>query len=238
MLQGPSIIASAASAQEASTLARFPLFARLSLAEVSELNARCVWRRVNARHTFASSGEERNWVSIVVSGRIRIIRIVNGREIILHDVSEGNFFGEISATDGVLKSTQAIAMTDAVLVHMPVAAFREAMYRYPSVCDHVMTTLSGRIRALSDRFSEGVSLGIRQRLCAELLRLSRRTASDRIAVSPPPTHSEIAARIGSGRERVTRVLNALEREGVILRSRGAFALTDPNRLREIAMQGE
>jgi hypothetical protein len=72
------------------------------------------------------------------------------------------------------------------------------------------------------------------RLCAELLRLSHPSGQDRIIISPPPTHLEIALRIGTRREAVTKSLNALEREGVIARNRGAIALVAPERLRQIA----
>jgi CRP-like cAMP-binding protein len=75
---------------------------------------------------------------------------------------------------------------------------------------------------------------VRERLCAELLRLSHPSGQDRIVISPPPTHLEIALRIGTRREAVTKSLNALEREGVIARSRGAIALVAPERLRQIA----
>jgi CRP-like cAMP-binding protein len=117
---------------------------------------------------------------------------------------------------------------------MPSNAFRDAIYQYPSACDHVLADFAERIRTLNDRISEQISLSIRERLCVELLRLSRRTAKDRIAVSPPPSHFEFAARIGGCRETVTKLLNALEREGLISRSRTAIALTDAPRLRVIA----
>jgi CRP-like cAMP-binding protein len=52
-------------------------------------------------------------------------------------------------------------------------------------------------------------------------------------VSPPPTHAEFAARIGTQREAVTKFLNALERLGTISRARGAIVLNDPERLRSL-----
>ena len=69
-----------------------------------------------------------------------------------------------------------------------------------------------------------------------LLRLSRTTAEGRVVVSPPPTHAELAARISSHRELVTKMLNALEREETISRTRGAIVLTNPARLRRIVAE--
>jgi CRP/FNR family cyclic AMP-dependent transcriptional regulator len=160
--------------------------------------------------------------------------MINGREIILRDIGEGEYFGELTAIDGKPGSAQIVAITDAIVARMPSNAFREAVYQHASVCDRILADLAERLRALDDRFSQQISLNSRERLCVELLRLSRLTAKGRIAVSPPPSHFEFAARIGGCRETVTKLLNALEREGLISRSRTAIALTDVPRLRTIA----
>jgi hypothetical protein len=59
-------------------------------------------------------------------------------------------------------------------------------------------------RSTSD--SAQIHLDVRERLCAELLRLSHPSGQDRIVISPPPTHLEIALRIGTRREAVTKSL--------------------------------
>jgi len=66
-----------------------------------------------------------------------------------------------------------------------------------------------------------------------LLRLSRTTGDGRVVVSPPPTHAELAARISTHREAVTKILNALARDGLIGRSQGAIILSDVAALRRI-----
>jgi DNA-binding MarR family transcriptional regulator len=55
-------------------------------------------------------------------------------------------------------------------------------------------------------------------------------------VSPPPPHAELAARVASHREAVTRELSAMEKAGLIARRRGAIALLDPDRLRHMVEQ--
>jgi CRP/FNR family cyclic AMP-dependent transcriptional regulator len=220
--------------QAVNTLARSPLFFGLRDEDVARLNARCLWRRVRAGEFLLDEPADGRALSVVTNGRVRAVRMINGREIILRDIDEGEYFGELTAIDGRSGPAQIVAITDAVVARMPSNAFRDAIYQYPSACDHVPADFAERIRTLNDRISEQISLSIRERLCVELLRLSRRTAKDRIAVSPPPSHFEFAARIGGCRETVTKLLNALEREGLISRSRTAIALTDAPRLRVIA----
>jgi CRP/FNR family cyclic AMP-dependent transcriptional regulator len=202
--------------ETARTLARFPLFACLSDEDIAGLNALCLWRRIGAGQFLLDEPNNGYKLSIVTNGRVRAVRIVNGREIILGDISEGEYFGELSAIDGRPGPTQIVAITDAIVARVPSNAFRDAIYQYPSVCDRVLADFALQIRTLNDRVSEQMSLSTRGRLIVELLRLSRRTARDRIAVSPPPSHYEFAARIGGCRETVTKLLNGFEREGLIL----------------------
>ena len=45
-------------------------------------------------------------------------------------------------------------------------------------------------------------------------------------MSPPPVHSDIAARVSTRREMVARELKALERAGLLTKRRGAFVITN------------
>jgi CRP/FNR family transcriptional regulator, cyclic AMP receptor protein len=220
--------------QAVNTLRRSPLFAQLSDEDIARLNARCLWRRIRTGEFLLDEPTDGCALSIVTNGRFRAVQMMNGREIILRDIEEGEYFGELSAIDGRAGPAQIIASTDAIVARMPSQIFRETVRQFPSFCDQLLVSLAEQIRSMNDRFSEQISLTARERLCVELLRLSRRTAKDRIAVSPPPSHAELASRIGGLRETVTKLLIALERDGLISRSRSAIALIDVPRLRMIA----
>jgi DNA-binding MarR family transcriptional regulator len=88
---------------------------------------------------------------------------------------------------------------------------------------------------LANRVNEFSTLDARYRIHAELLRLSRPEPGrpGHAIISPPPLHSEIAARVSTRREAVARELKALERAGLIERRRGAIALLDTHRLRSL-----
>jgi CRP-like cAMP-binding protein len=115
---------------------------------------------------------------------------------------------------------------------MPASVFRQVVHEHPDVCDRLLVLLASQIRMLANRVNEFATLDVRARIRAELLRLSRPShgASRHAVISPPPTHAELAARVGSRREAVTRELNSLERAGLLERRRGALVLLDPMRL--------
>ena len=72
----------------------------------------------------------------------------------------------------------------------------------------------------------------KNRIRAELLRLARdHVRSENTAeISPLPIHADIANRVSTHREAVTRELNALERVGLIERHDGTLIIRDVARL--------
>ena len=219
--------------RDARTLARTPLFASLGAEDIRALDARCLWRRVPAGEWVIDYQADGQDVFFVFSGHARVVITTGGREMILRDIREGEYFGEYSAIDGKPRSAAILAVSDTVVARMSAALFWEAIHRHPGVREGVLKELVADARRLNERATEHANFDVRHRLCAELLRLSRTTGDSRVVVSPPPTHAELAARISTHREAVTKILNALERDRLIARSQGAIVLTDVAGLRRI-----
>ncbi len=222
----------------AETMGRIPLFASLGPDEIRAIDTRCAWRKAGAGECVIDYQSEDTDVFFVHSGHARVVIVSSGREIILRDIHEGEYFGEFSAIDGKPRSAAIRAIVDTVVARMSATVFWETIHRYPDVREKILKTLVAGLRALDHRTNEHANLDVRHRLCSELLRLSRATADGRVAISPPPTHAELAARISTHREAVTKFLNALERDGAIARTRGAIVLTDAERLRRVVAEQE
>ncbi len=223
---------------DAKTLARVSLFASLAPDDIRSLDTRCAWRRVAAGEWILDYQSDGADVYFVFSGLARVVIVSAGREMILHDIREGEHFGQYSAIDGKPRSAAIVAVTDTTVAKMSAALYWEAIHRYPAVREAVLKDLVADIRAGNQRAHEQANFDVRRRLCAELLRLSRSTGEGRIVVSPPPTHAEFAARISTHREAVTKTLSALERDGMIERTSSAILLIDAPQLRRaVASEG-
>ena len=70
------------------------------------------------------------------------------------------------------------------------------------------------------------------RLHAELLRLSQRRHDGTLVISPPPTQQELANRIGSQREAVSKELAHLSREGIVKRTCAAIVLVNEHAIQQ------
>ena len=221
--------------QETRTLARIPLFRTLAPQDLQRIESSCAWRQVAAQEWVVDREGEGTDVFFVFHGHLRVVVAVGGRETILRDLHAGEFFGELAALDLKPRSAGIVAIANSYLARMPAAAFRRAIHDHPSVCDQVLSVLVGQIRMLANRANETSGLSMKPRLWAELLRLARppQAAPGSPVISPPPTHAELAARVSSHREAVTRELGVLERAGLIARRRGAIAVLDEARLRRM-----
>jgi hypothetical protein len=97
---------------------------------------------------------------------------------------------------------------------------------HPSVMLAVLHHLTARIRELTERVFEFSTLAVRNRVHAELVRLAREHGGGKQAViRPAPTHSEMASRISTHREAVTRELSRLHELGIIAREGRALRVT-------------
>ena len=73
------------------------LFRRLSDEEIRRLDAQCLWRRYEAKQEGVNHGDPGTDVFFVAGGLLRaLIRTDGGRDVILGDIGDGEFFGELA----------------------------------------------------------------------------------------------------------------------------------------------
>ena len=222
--------------QPTETLAKFNLFRSLDAGAISHLDTQCSWRRsAGGLWIIDYQDAASNDVFFVLRGSVRVMIQSAGRDVLLRQIEAGEFFGELSAIDNQARSSGIVAVTDVTIARMAASVFRAAIRDHPDVCDQLLELLASQVRMLANRVNEFSTLDARYRIHAELLRLSRPQPgqSGHAIISPPPLHSEIAARVSTRREAVARELKALERAGLIERRRGAIVLIDTHRLRSL-----
>jgi CRP/FNR family cyclic AMP-dependent transcriptional regulator len=215
------------------SLSKIPLFKGVEPAQSERYARSCIWKDYDANELVIDVDDETNDVRFIISGRVRIIlRIAVGKEVILGEMGEGDFFGEIAAIDGNTRSANVTALTRSRICIMPQRIFLEILRTEPDISMQVLKMFAARVRALNLRLGEHSFLQAKHRLYAELLRLSRPRTGNAVqrSISPPPIQRELAERIGSRREVVSRELNHLEREGHVQKARGALVLVNVNEL--------
>lgn len=171
-------------------------------------------------------------VYVMLKGRAQVtIFSAEGKAVAYREVEEGDMFGELSAIDGGLRSASAIARGEAELVRVEPAEFLRMLDASPAFSRAVMIHLCAIVRRTTERILEFSTLLVRQRLGRELLRLARPTGDDEAAeIRPAPTHFDLAARISTHREAVSREMSRLAKRELIQRRRGALHIPSLPRL--------
>jgi CRP-like cAMP-binding protein len=216
------------------TLAGIEFLRALPPDVIEALSKRCQWHRYSSNQLIVGQDDETRDVFFIVRGKVRVIvYAASGKEVSFRDLRAGQMFGELSAIDGQPRSATVIALQEALMARMPPNVFWAVMERHPQVAAAVLQHLVSLVRALSDRVFEFSTLAVKNRIHAELLRLARE-ASERnngaMRISPAPTHAEIASRISTHREAVTRELNEMVRAGLVERCSGGLIIRDIERL--------
>jgi CRP-like cAMP-binding protein len=110
-----------------------PIFAGLSAEDIRALDARCLWRKVAGGEWVLDYQAEGADVYFVFSGLARVVIVSSGREMILRDIREGEYFGHYSAIDSKPRSAAIVAVTDSVVARMSAAVLWESIHRHASV---------------------------------------------------------------------------------------------------------
>ncbi len=237
----PSPSSSPASAVPRSSLAlrQIALFAGLSEQRLDQLAQQCLWHSVAAGKPLLLRAEQQGEVFLLVSGRVRVTTYsANGRQVTFRDSEAGEHFGDIAAIDGGPRSADVVTLEPCVVASLERAAFLALLRDEPLVAERVMQRLAALVRQLSERVIDLSTLGVQNRLHAELLRLARGAGFDgnQARLEPAPRHAALASQISTNREQVTRELNALVRSGVLRKDGRALVLEDAGRLERMVAQ--
>lgn len=217
-------------------LKRVRLLEGVPLPALEALARELRWRRFAAGQQIISREAPDSDVYLIVSGRVRVtVFSAGGREVAFGELRAGDWFGDFAAIDGLSRSADVLAVEEALVASMAPALFRRLIHEHAAVCDRVLLRLVNSIRELTERVFDFSTLGVQNRLRAELLRLARQAGveGNRARIDPAPTHADIASRISTYREQVTRELSALVKQGLVERAGGALVIPDVERLERI-----
>lgn len=216
------------------------LFEELGEADLARIGESCSTRTYEKGAQILGDKDRSTDVFFILDGVVRANTISpEGREVIYSEIGTGAIFGEFSAIDGLPRSTAVFAVTDCTVAKMTAKRFFELLRGNGAVATRLVELLVAKIRAMSERVFEVSALSVRERLRRELLRLAAegKRQGKMIVIKPAPTHYEIAARIGSHREAVTREFNRLETESLLAVSRRQISILDLEKLERADGEG-
>lgn len=217
-----------------SALRRTALFGELHETELSALAERAIERRLARDELLFVAGDEAQGVFVIVSGSVRAYREgLDGREQVIHVERAGATVAELPVFDDQPYPSTVAAEEETQVLFIDKRDVRRLCLEYPEIALAALKLMAGRLRKCA-ALVEALSLReVDQRLARWLLgeaRVRGQRTGNVIEVALVLTNQQIAARIGSVREVVSRALARLQQNGLVTVEGRTVRITDEDAL--------
>ncbi len=199
-----------------------------------EVLSACTTQRVGPGEPIVAESDGTTDLFFLLAGRVAVKSYSElGYQVSYIELPAGAMFGEFSAVDGEPRAATVEALTDVTVARLRRDRFRKFLEREAVLGAALAEHLVKRARALSERIFEFSTFPVPSRVRLELLRLARAASSgdDRVVIRPAPTHQEIAARISTHREAVSREIADLAQRKLVVSGRQSIEIVSVRALR-------
>jgi CRP/FNR family transcriptional regulator len=199
---------------KADLLAAIPLFTGIGKAEMLALSQLAAEKRYSAGDVMFHEGDQCAGMFIVAQGHVKIYKTSPaGREMTIAVESAPSTVAELPMFDGGAYPASVSAIDDVVALFIDKREFFQLCRQYPEVSLKILAVVGRRLRHLVMTL-ESVTFGsIRQRLARLLIELADEAGRETFPMTM--THQELASRLGTVREVVSRNLSRFQVEGLI-----------------------
>ena len=212
------------------------VFNGLDESALESIDQQILWGDIPNSYSILSHLEESTEVYFLAKGSVRATTYsFSGKEIAYQDLRQGKIFGEISFIDGESRTTNVVALEDCVIGRIKAVDFWKVLEQHPSVVKQFLKRLAAMVRFLCGRVYEYGALGVNDRIRAEILKHARENVSksNQAVIENMPTHEEIANRVSTHREAVTKEFSALYKQGFIKKDGKKILVPDIEKLEEL-----
>ena len=192
---------------------------------------------INKKKEILGQADTSTDVYLIVDGIVRIKTFSKkGKDVSYGDIKPGDLFGEFSAIDNAPRSAAILAITKAVVAKLSAVNFRNIVMSDPEVSMALIKLQVAKNRELTGKVQELATLNVGPRIQTELERQAEAVGGkDAVSVNfNIPIQDEIAARVGTHREAVTKELGLLETLGLIKRKNRNVTIEDFQKFRKLA----
>lgn len=192
-----------------------------------------VVRDVSAGGLILFQGETAKQIGIIICGHASArVNTERGEETWVGRFETNDFLGHVSLLTQAPIDFEIRAESDAKILFIPAKAFETLLSTDKSLSLTLARDLAARLSVMTNRLVEAVTLSSPGRVCAELLRLSHPVGIDpeTLIIRPTPVFIELALRISSTRETVSRTVSQLQKNGILSREPGALLILKPSAL--------
>lgn len=212
------------------------LFKGFAEADLRRLGEMCNFHQYEKGVTVFSPETRSQDLYLLLRGKVRIVNYsLSGREVAYATAGAGDYFGELSAIDGEVRSATVATLEPSLMAIFAQADFHDMLRTYPAIAVKLLKKLTRLVRTSNERIMDLATLSAYQRVYSELLKLLKPdpVRAGSWLIYPLPTQAAIAAQASTTRETVARVVSQLTHSGLAERKGRTLYVRDPDKLRQM-----
>ncbi len=196
-------------------LTNIPLFSNLTAEGIDNV-AKLTHIKTFLKNTnVINEGDISDSIHIILSGRAKVFfNDEQGAELTLQNLSEGDYFGEMSLLDNSPRSASITTLEDASIAIISKDNFMQCMHQYPDIAINLSIELSRRLKLTTDNLKDIALTDGYSRITKTLLHMAE-LQKDKRVIPRKLSHKEIASMAGTSREMASRILDDLTRGGYL-----------------------
>ena len=211
-------------------LGQAALFRDLDESILDSLAHGSVEKRLARNEILFLAGDEATGLYVVIEGSVRAFRTgADGREQVIHVEKAVTTIAEVPVFDNGFYPSTVAAEEDSRLLFIAKEKVRAACLEHPQVALAAARLFASRLRKCAE-LVESLSLReVGQRLAQFLLDQAEKNgkpSTDGLKFRQELTHNQLAARIGTVREVVSRVMFRLQEQGLIVAKDKVITIPD------------
>jgi CRP/FNR family transcriptional regulator len=177
---------------------------------LSEISEHMSLREYKRGDVLFWEGDPCEGLHIIKQGSAKIFRLSpQGRQYIVRVLQEDDTFSEVPAFDGGINPVNVEALENCLVWMIDAGTLRELVSLYPQFAQKVLSNFGRMLRGMVHKVSEMAFYQVTHRLARLIAEMSEEKSM------PYWTQEQLAARLGTVREVVSRSLKELERSGAI-----------------------
>jgi CRP/FNR family cyclic AMP-dependent transcriptional regulator len=200
-------------------LKKMQMFESLTDDDISGFIGKIIIKKFRKGQTILFEDETHAYMYMLLQGKVKVVQIMeDGKESIRAIHKMGDSFGELSLLDCKTSPAMVVAMEDTTAAIISKENFFAILYNQRRVLDNLLQMFCFRLRDSWERFqmvnfknaAQRVILLLQQQSCEHCEKVPEgMLLRDRL------THQHIADMVGLNRETVTRVIDKLQKDGLI-----------------------
>ena len=198
---------------------KVPIFTVLNSCELIDVLEKIVHKNFKKNEIILLEGGVAKTLYFINEGRIKLYKYTrDGKEQIMHILSEGDFFGELNLLKESKYGFNAKAIEDCKICTLTNDKFKEILLGKPEIAIKILEVMGERLSRIENLAQNLATNDMDARMTYLLLELSQkygRKKYNNINIDLPINREDMASYIGVTRETISRKLKKFEEEGLI-----------------------